>query len=223
MKRRRGSPTTAHERAEARVERVLRMVARQDVPLWGGSPLGAHRDLGRARRLAERFAVEAGRDDLLEAALARVAQTYALRLGDMGVWTAIAAIPVPFDARARAESQMVLRDLVTAAVVEDLLPQDVLARLRADSEPLLGPVEDDAWAPTPRLERAPPREPFLGPLVAGGRIRGLVAVVVVVVVFLPGLLYDWADQAFRLIVVTAAIAVVLLVALWRRWEAGRSP
>ncbi|CAN5803824.1 hypothetical protein BH23CHL8_BH23CHL8_15980 [soil metagenome] len=132
-----GPRDSAEAQAAERVERILLRLAEEGVPLWGGSPMRAGRDLRPIRGLAERRAIEAGRDELLGEARERVGRAYVARLANMGAWTGIAGFSLPFSARERAESEMVLRDLVTAAVVEDLVPQSAVAALRADGERLL--------------------------------------------------------------------------------------
>lgn len=198
------------ERAQQRVDRLFERLARSDAPLWSGAPLRDERQLRTLREQAEEQAIEAGRIELLDEAHERVANAYATRLGDMGYWTGLFGIPVPFTAQERADSQAVVRDLITAAVVADLLPPLAVEALRADGEHLLGPVEDEDGS-APAVERTPPRDPFVGPYASWQfLVIELLSFDVGVVI---GAAIDGADSDVILLLAGAINAVVLTV-LW---------
>lgn len=181
------------EDAGARVERIFEQLSRREVPIWPGVARSESAEaLVRARRVAAEQAVASGRAALLEAALERVRRAYALHLGDQGYWTAVLAVPVPVSPADRAASELVVEDLVRAAVVEDLVAASVADTLRADAEDLLGAGtmgEGEAVG-------EPPPTPFAGPLVAASAAGAIVL----------ALAWDpWAG------VVVAAVALAVLV------------
>jgi hypothetical protein len=160
--------------AEERVERLFERVSRHDVPVW----VGVHREVGPgvvedAPDIAFARAGEAGRGALLDLSLERVERAYAQYFGDQGYWTGLFAVPVPATTADRVGSQLILEDLATAVIVEDLVAEDVAMPLRADGDRLLriGHVEDDA---ADGDDGAPPVEPFRGPLVTASLAGGVV-------------------------------------------------
>ena len=162
---------TTAEVAAARVERIFERLSRREVPIWPGVARSESADaLARARRTAAEQAVAHGRGALLEASLERVRRAYALHLGDQGYWTAVLAVPVPVSPADRAASELVVEDLLRAAVVEDLVSASVADTLRAAAEDLLGagiPSEGEAAV-------EPPPIPFAGPLVAASAAGAIV-------------------------------------------------
>jgi hypothetical protein len=188
-----GPAATPTEDAEARVERIFERLSRREVPIWPGVARSATADvLTQARRIATEQAASAGRGALLEAALERVRRAYALHLGDQGYWTAVLAVSVPVSPADRAASELVVEDLVRAAVVQDLLPASVVDTLRADAEDLLGAGTGEEG----ETGGEPPATPFAGPLVAASAAGAVVL----------ALAWDpWAG------IVVAAVAVAVLV------------
>lgn len=225
MKRRRGRPlTAADERAVERVEHILGRIAEQDAPLWiSDSQPRSGLHLAAVRRLANQRADEACRGDMLAGARERVSRAYALRVGDMSLWSAVTAGSLPYSARDRADSQAVLQDLVTAAVTEDLLPWSAVRRLREDGERLLDiAVTDASDPPAEGPVRAPPEDPFIRPLVpAGGVARFLGAVLLVGLSF--SLVAGATSDAGLGVLAAAAIAISLLISVSgpRRQQPGR--
>jgi len=187
---------TPTEGAEARVERIFERLSRREVPIWPGVARSEPADvLAQARRAAAEQAAAGGRGALLEASLERVRRAYALHLGDQGYWTAVLAVSVPVSPADRSASELVVEDLVRAAVVEDLVAASVVDTLRADAEDLLGAEtggegEGDGG-------REPPPTPFAGPLVAASTAGAIV------------LALAWEPWAG---VVVAAVALVGLIA-----------
>jgi hypothetical protein len=213
MKRIRGyRHTTSLARAEQRVDRLFQRMARADAPIWSGSVGRDDAQLRHVRALAQAAADEAGRGELLDAALERLSGAYASRLGEMGYWTALVGIPVPFTSAERAASQRVLQDLITAAVVEDLLEVEAVARLRADGETLLGSADEP--------ERAAPLDPFHHPLTpTGRRVARLFAAWMAADLFAAVALWLEGGRHVAVLLVTLAMASVLLVVAW--WASER--
>jgi hypothetical protein len=213
MKRVRGyRHTTSLARAEQRVDRLFQRIARADAPLWSGSVGRDDAQLRHVRELAQAAADEAGRGDLLHDATERLSLAYASRLGEMGYWTALVGIPVPFTSAERAASQRVLQDLMTAVVVEGLLKPESVARLRADGETLLGGAGEP--------ERAAPLDPFHHPLTpTGRRVARLFAAWMAADLFAAVALWLEGGRHALVLLVTLAVASVLLVVAW--WTSER--
>jgi hypothetical protein len=160
--------------AEERVERLFERVSRHDVPVW----VGVNREVGPglledAREIAFARADEAGRGALLDLSLERIERAYALHFGDQGYWTGIFAVPVPATSADRVGSQLIMEDLATAVIVEDLVAADVAVTLRADGDRLLR-IGNDEDGSAGGDDGAPPVEPFRGPLVTASLAGGIV-------------------------------------------------
>jgi hypothetical protein len=159
---------------EEQVERFFERVSHHDLPVWVGvTRVVAPETLEDARDIAFERADEAGRRSLLDVSLERVDLAYARHLGAAGYWTGVFAVPVPASAADRAGSQGIVEDLVTALVVEDLVPEDVAGPLRADGERLLR-IGDDEGDLVVGDDGGPPVEPFRGPLVTATIAGGIV-------------------------------------------------
>jgi len=185
---------TPTEGAERRVERIFERLSRREVPIWPGVARSESAEaLARARRAAAEQAAAGGRGALLEASLERVRRAYALHLGDQGYWTAVLAVSVPVSPADRAASELVVEDLVRAAVVEDLVTASIADTLRADAEELLG--AETVGKGEARGE--PPPTPFAGPLVAASAAGAIL------------LALAWDPLAG---VVVAGVALVVLIA-----------
>lgn len=157
---------------EARLERLFERFSHHDLPLWGAQEREVSAEaLENAREIAFRHAEAAGRGELLDLALERVDRGYAHRLSDQGYWTGLFAVSVPVTSSDRANSQMIIEDLVIATVVEDLVPAPVTRLLRADGERLLRVAEPEAAAigkAESEDDGSPPLDPFPGPWVPAG-------------------------------------------------------
>jgi hypothetical protein len=204
--------------AEARVERLFASFSRADVPVWSGiartSDPGVLED---ARDVARLGADAAGRGDLLGLSLERVALAYAHHLGGLGYWTAVFAVPVPLDARDRAISQSIVDDLVTAVIVEDVIPDEVAETLRADGETMMRWAVTGGGPDDSEHDGGTPIDPFRGPLVAATPTRGLILLTlyswelaVVAIILRP--LSRW-PRALLLAVLLGSLAFVLVAGM----------
>jgi hypothetical protein len=172
--------TTAE--AEARLQRLFARFAGVGAPIWSGDLRAVPDvDLERARKRAVDAATKAGRLELLDDALEFVEKGYAQRVSRDTAWTGIMAVGPSYDGRYRADSQLVLEDLVLAMVVLDVAPESVTEPLRADGERLLRIQADDMESPLRDAEGGeatdddgrPPVEPHTPPLVFNSSAVGV--------------------------------------------------
>lgn len=142
------SAMDSHDEAQARLERLFARFEGVGAPVWSGdlrSVSGAN--LERARDRAIGAATKADRLQLLDDALEFVDRGYAHRVSRDTAWTGILGVGPSYDGRYRAESQVILEDLVLATVVLDVAPESVTEPLRADGERLLRIEVEEAHLP----------------------------------------------------------------------------
>lgn len=172
---------------QARLERLFGRFEGVGAPIWSGELRSVSDvNLEQARERAVDAAGRAGRLELLDDALEFVDKGYAHRVSRDTAWTGIMAVGPSYDGRFRADSQIVLEDLVLAMVVLDVAPESVTEPLRVDGERLLRISLDDVESPPREAEGdegavddgSPPLDPSPAPLVFRSRAVGAGALAV---------------------------------------------
>ena len=172
------SPT---DDAHARLERLFSRFEGVGAPIWSGDLRSvSDASLRQARDRALDAASKAGRLELLDEALEFVEKGYAQRVSRDTAWTGIMAVGPSYDGRYRADSQVVLEDLVLATVVLDVASESITEPLRVDGERLLRLGPQDLESPlregdgtATHDDGLPPVDPSAAPFVFRSRADGL--------------------------------------------------
>jgi hypothetical protein len=172
------SPT---DDAHARLERLFSRFEGVGAPIWSGDLRSvSDASLRQARDRALDAASKAGRLELLDEALEFVEKGYAQRVSRDTAWTGIMAVGPSYDGRYRADSQVVLEDLVLATVVLDVASESITEPLRVDGERLLRLGPQDLESPlregdgtATHDDGLPPVDPSAAPFVFRSRAVGL--------------------------------------------------
>lgn len=206
-----------NEQARIRVESLIGRMAERDLPVVIGERMYPDSALRTLREEAEDQADEAGRGELVETARDRITRAYVLQFGDHGLRISYGASSGMATSRERADSQVVLGDLVLATAVEDLLSASMLEPLRADGERLLGIAAMDSDEPSGFDAAGDDPDALTVGRTVGPRLvtaASLVALVALTFLMVAGATEDLGLAA----IVASVVAIVLLVSMVGPWE-----